>query len=510
MSSTISISPLTRIEGHLAVHAKTEPAGNGQKGARVSEAHCEGEMFRGLERILEGRDPLDAQQITQRICGVCPTPHGIASVQAQEMAYGIEPSRNGRLLQNLILAANYLHSHILHFYQLAGLDFVDVKSVLGYSGKDRLLVSLKQWVEGAIARKEAFPAAPFLPRCEGKYVASADVNVSLLAHYVQALDVRRTCDEMAAVFGARVPHSTALIPGGVTQVPTMERILAYRSRLKKVTEFAETIYLPDLLAVAKEFPQYLDIGRGCGSFLSFGVFPQNPSGERFIKPGAVVGGKWEPLDLEQIREDVGSSRFSQPSGLHPRAGQTIPSPSKKEAYSWIKAPRYRGHPMEVGPLARVMVNYQDPSGTWLKKGVDAFLADAKVPMEKLVSVLGRHVARGLETIWVAKRALQWLDELEVDGPPTRDFAIPRTASGYGLTEAPRGALGHWISIENYLIKNYQCIVPTTWNCSPRDDKGQPGPVEQAIAGTIVEDPAWPIEVGRIVRSFDPCIACAVH
>jgi ferredoxin hydrogenase large subunit/hydrogenase large subunit len=196
--------------------------------------------------------------------------------------------------------------------------------------------------------------------------------------------------------------------------------------------------------------------------------------------------------------------------LHPKAGRTIPSAGKTSAYSWIKAPRYRGQPMEVGALARVMVNYRDPSGTWVKHAVDRFLAEAHVPAEKLISVLGRHVARGLETLWVGRQALQWLDEVEVDGAPTRDFAIPQRAAGYGLTEAPRGALGHWLTIENHLIRHYQCIVPTTWNCSPRDDRGQPGPVEQALVGTIVEDPAQPIEVGRIVRSFDPCIACAVH
>jgi ferredoxin hydrogenase large subunit/hydrogenase large subunit len=501
---------MTRIEGHLAVHAKTDPAPNGKKGVRISEVHCEGEMFRGLEQILQGRDPLDAQQITQRICGVCPTPHGIASIQAQEMAYGITPPPNGRILQNLILAANYLHSHILHFYQLAALDFVDVKAVLQYDGKDRVLKGLKQWIQEAIARKDVFPAAPFLPRCEGEYLKNGDVNVSLLSHYVQALDIRRTCDEMAAVFAGRIPHSPAIVPGGVTQVPTIERILSFRSRLKKVMDFAENVYVADLFEVAKEFPQYFEIGRGYGNFLSFGVFPLDANGGRFIKAGAVIDGKWEALDQERIMEEVGHSRFSQPSALHPTTGQTNPSPKKENAYSWIKAPRYRGQPMEVGALARVMVNYLDPSETWIKTEVNKFLAKVKMPAEKLVSVLGRHVSRGLETLWVGKQAFQWLDELEVDGSPTCNFTIPKTASGCGLTEAPRGALGHWLLIDDYRIKNYQCIVPTTWNCSPRDDKGQPGPVEHAITGTIVEDPAQPIEVGRIVRSFDPCIACAVH
>jgi Ni,Fe-hydrogenase I large subunit len=512
MKNTISISPLTRIEGHLAVHAKTETTANGKnkKESRVSEAYCEGELFRGFETILKGRDPLDAQQITQRICGVCPTPHGIASVQAQEMAYGITPTHNGRLLQNLILAANYLHSHILHFYQLSALDFVDVKAILQYTGKERALISLKRWIEESIARKDVFPAAPFLPRYEADYVKSLDVNVSLVAHYVQALEIRKVADEMAAVFAGRVPHSTALVPGGVTQVPTLERILSYRARLKKVMEFAESVYVPDLLEVARTFPHYFEIGRGRNNFLSYGVFPQDTSGNRFIKAGAVIDGKWEPLDQEQILEEVGYSRFSQGPARHPKEGQTVPQAEKANAYTWIKAPRYRGQPMEVGPLARAMVNYLDPSATWVKKEVDAFLAGAKVSADKLNSVLGRHAARGLETLWVGKQAEKWLDELEIDGRPTCNFTIPKKAAGYGLTEAPRGALGHWLSIDNYVIDNYQCVVPTTWNCSPRDDRGQPGPVEHALIGTVVDDPQQPIEVARIVRSFDPCIACAVH
>jgi len=244
MISTLTLSPVTRIEGHLAIHAEIEPIASGEqstrpagepaaassrpaadkqagskKGCRVKEAHCEGEMFRGIEKILEGRDPLDAQQITQRICGVCPISHGMASILAQQNAYGLKPTHNGRLLQNLIQGANYLQSHILHFYHLAALDFVDVKAILKYSGSDRLLGKLKAWVEQAVARKDVFPAAPFLPRYERDYVQDVGVNMSLLSHYVQALDMRRICHEMAAVFGARLPHSTAIVPGGCTQVP---------------------------------------------------------------------------------------------------------------------------------------------------------------------------------------------------------------------------------------------------------------------------------------------------
>jgi hydrogenase large subunit len=318
------------------------------------------------------------------------------------------------------------------------------------------------------------------------------------------------CHEMAAVFGARLPHSTAMIPGGCTEQPTMERILAYRSRLQRIMSFVKSVHIPDLFRVAEEFPEYFDIGAGCGNFLCFGNFPMDESGAKFIQPGVVIGDKWEPLKPELITEEVACSRYSSRSGLHPSQGETIPAPDKNGAYSWGKAARYQGRPMEVGALARIMTNYLNPNTTWIKKEIDQFLEKTKIPAKKLVSVLGRHVARGLESLWIAKQAFHWLDEIEIGEPATRDFSIPKSASGYGLMEAPRGALGHWLTIENHLIKNYQCVVPTTWNCSPRDDRGQAGPVEQAIEGTHIENPAQPIEIGRIVRSFDPCLACSIH
>ncbi len=393
---------------------------------------------------------------------------------------------------------------------MAALDFVDVKAILRYSGNDRILGKLKAWVEDAVSRKEVFPAPPFLPRYEAGYAKDLDANLTLLSHYAEALEIRRICDEMGAVFGARLPHSTALVPGGCTQVANLERVLAYTARLKKVMAFVRDVYLPDLLRVAQEFPAYFDVGRGCGNFLCYGVFLMDDAGNKFIKPGVLIDGKWERLDPGRILEDVGCSRFSSPSGLHPARGETQPAPAKNGAYSWIKAPRYRGCVMEVGPLARLLVNYHDPGGSWVKREVDSLLSAQKIPLEKMASVLGRHVARGLETLWVARQAMKWLDEFDADGLPARDFSIPRVASGYGLTEAPRGALGHWLSIEDYKIQRYQCVVPTTWNCSPRDDRGQAGAVEQALLGALVENPLQPIEVGRIVRSFDPCIACAVH
>jgi ferredoxin hydrogenase large subunit/hydrogenase large subunit len=315
---------------------------------------------------------------------------------------------------------------------------------------------------------------------------------------------------MGAVFGARLPHSTALIPGGCTQTPTLERVMAYSARLKRVMGFIRDVYMPDMLQVAQAFPQYFEIGRGCGNFLCFGVFLKNDSGEKYIRPGTLIEGRWEALDEKAIQEQVRYSWYAPMSGVHPSMGETAAAPNKNGAYSWIKAPRYRGKVMEVGPLARVMVNYHDSGESEYKKEIENVLTALKVPPEKMTSVLGRHVSRGLETYWLARQALKWLDELSIDEMPARDFEIPKNGSGYGLTEAPRGALGHWLTIEDYRIKRYQCIVPTTWNCSPKDDEGRPGAVEQAIAGTVIEKPSQPIEIGRIVRSFDPCIACAVH
>jgi Ni,Fe-hydrogenase I large subunit len=511
MANTVTISPLTRIEGHLAVHTETESLPDGSQ--KITSARCEGEMFRGLEKILEGRDPLDAQQITQRICGVCPIAHAIASVEAQEMAYGITPVRNGRLLQNLIFAANYIQSHILHFYILAALDFVDIKAILKYNGGDRTLRTLKAWVENSIASKDVFPAAPFLPRYEvDQYIKSDEINWHLIANYAKALETRTIAHEMAAVFGAKLPHSTSIIPTGVTQVPTIERVLAYRARLDTLVAFIEECYIPDLVTAAKAYPQYWDIGKGYGNFLSYGVFRmEEATGEgirKFLPAGVVIDGKWEALDNKQISEYVANSRYSSASGLHPYDGQTIASPQK--GYSWLKAPRYRNNVMEVGPLARTMVAYYSPGGSSTKKEIDGVLNSLGLAPEKLNSVLGRHLARGLEALKVAKQAYEWLGEVELDKPAAKDFDIPQSGKGYGLTEAERGALGHWLVVGDYKVKNYQCVVPTTWNCSPRDDQGRPGAVEKALEGTIIADATQPIEPGRIVRSFDPCIACAVH
>lgn len=500
----VAIDPVSRIEGHLAIHTQVEAG-------RIVDARLSGEMFRGFEKILQGRHPMDAQQITQRICGVCPVSHGTASVLAQEMAYNVAPPKNGRLVRNLILGANYIQSHILHFYHLAALDYVDITAVTGYQGKDRLLQDLKGWVQKQTASKAEFAAAPFLPRYEGKYIQDEELNLRAVRHYLEGLDLRALAHKACALFAGKMPHMASLVPGGVTEQVTADKIAAYGAILSKLQAFIESAYLPDVLDVAAAFPEYFSIGRGCGNFLACGGFPEGEDREKtFLPAGVLAGGKALTFESGKITEDVKYSLFSSPSGLAPSVGQTAPRPGKSDAYSWLKAPRYDGSVMEVGPLARMLVAYHSGRIPQVKPMVDAVLAKFKATPEAMVSVLGRHAARAIECKIVADRCAAWLDALVPGEPTFNDFEIPQSCSGVGLVEAPRGALGHWIEIRDRKISRYQCVVPTTWNGSPRDDRGNPGPIEQALIGTPVADEAHPLEAARIVRSFDPCIACAVH
>ena len=504
MTRIIEIDPISRIEGHLAFRIETESD-------RIVSAYSSGEMFRGFEIILEGRDPLDAQQITQRICGVCPVSHGTASVLAQDMAYGVTPPKNGRLARNIILAANFIQSHVLHFYQLSALDFIDITAVTKYDGKDPALLKLKTWVDSQISANVLYPASPFLPRYDGGYAENAELNITGIKHYLDSLEIRALAHQLGAAFGGKLPHATAIVPGGVTERVTAKKIAACESMIEKLKTFIDTAYLSDVSAVAMQFPEYFDTGRGCGNFLAYGAFSESsdPSAT-FLPRGVVENGVLKPFDSSKIYEDVRYSMFSSPSGLSPGEGKTTPAPDKSEAYSWIKAPRYGQSVMEVGPLARMMVAYLKGSNPDITNALNNLLTAVGKNPEQLNSVMGRHAARSIECKIIADRCARWIGQLTPGKPTFEDFSIPQTGQGTGLTEAPRGALGHWLEIKNYKIKHYQCVVPTTWNCSPRDDKGNPGAVEQALEGTLIADKNHPIEATRVIRSFDPCIACAVH
>jgi ferredoxin hydrogenase large subunit/hydrogenase large subunit len=504
MSKTIVLDPVTRIEGHLAVKVEVE-------GGRVTQAFISGEMFRGFEQILRGRDPLDAQHVTQRICGVCPVEHGVASVLAQESAFNLAPSNNGRLVRNLLQAANFVMSHIAHFYLLSALDFVDVAAVVNYAGKDPGLCALRDWAKAQLESKSILPVAPFLPRYAARYLQDAEANFTALRHYLDALELRTVAHQMGAIFAGKLPHAATLIPGGVTETISALKITQFRTCLERLRTFIHTAYLPDLVAVAGAFPEYFSVGRGPGNYLAYGAFLESADGARKLLPeGVLAAGTLQPFDAEAITEDVGSSLFSSASGRKPSDGETVPAPSKNGAYSWLKAPRYQSRVMEVGPLARTLVAYHSRPEGPAKADVDSLLKVLGREPKDLESVLGRHAARALECKWIADRCRVWLDELRPGEPASTPFSVPESGRGRGLTEAARGALGHWLELRGGKIGNYQCVVPTTWNCSPRDDRGIPGAVEQALIGLAVADADNPIEVARVVRSFDPCLACAVH
>jgi len=501
----IELGPLSRIEGHLNV--KTTVTDN-----VVVDAQCVGEMFRGFEVILRGRDPLDAQQITQRICGVCPYAHAIASSYAQENAYGITPPTNGRILHNLIQGANHLYDYLLQFYQLSALDFIDITAIVNYKGADRELVQVKDWVKAELASKKTFAGAPFLPRLEGQYVNNDEINIGALKHYLEAMEVQKKANRAAAIFGGKFPHATGIFPGGCAQQPTIDHISAYQSLIEEVKDFIHQKYIPDLLAVAQAFPAYWNIGQSRGGFMSFGLLPLGPGSDskRLFASGVLLDGKVMPADFNLITEDVKYSRYSSASGLKVKEGELTPAPEKNEAYTWVKAPRYNGQMVEVGPAARIMVDYLQGNNQQVKELVDRFAGLAGIGPKELNSVLGRHLCRAISAVVIADFLLDETERIEPGAPSSLELEIPATGEGFGATEASRGALLHYIRLQDHKIEKYECVVPTTWNCSPRDDKGNPGAMETALIGTKVENPAMQIESVRIVHSFDPCLACAVH
>ncbi|MFC1892204.1 nickel-dependent hydrogenase large subunit, partial [Thermodesulfobacteriota bacterium] len=450
MGRSIKIDPISRIEGHLAIKVDVESD-------KVVKAFSSGEMFRGFETILRGRDPLDAQQITQRICGVCPISHGTASVLAQDMAYKIVPPENGRLARNIILAANYIQSHIIHFYQLSALDFVDIAAITRYEGKDQVLKDLKAWVQSQMASNTLYPAAPFLPRYDSKYIEDTELNITAIKHYLDALEIRALAQKMGAVFGGKLPHSTTLVPGGVTEKVTANKIAICREILNKLRVFINNAYIPDVLEVAKSFPEYFDIGKGYGNFLAYGVFQESEgTSSAFFPSGVINDGSLTTFNAAEISEDVKYSFYSSQSGLKPNEGSTIPEPGKSGAYSWLKSPRYKGAVMEVGPLARIMVAYMGTKNPEVNQLVNNTLAQLDLKPEALISTFGRHAARALEAKVIADRCALWIEQLTPDKPSFKDFDIPETGEGTGLTEAPRGALGHWLTIKDHKIENYQC------------------------------------------------------
>jgi len=470
----ITIDPVTRLEGHLKIEVTVEDG-------VVTDAKSSGTMFRGFEMMLQGRDPLDAPHYTQRICGVCPISHGMASCLNLESALGVDIPANGRILRNLVLGANFVMSHILHFYHLAALDYIDTTGVIDI--------------------------APWVPRYTTPDMVTDPTAATLVNHYVEALAIRRKAHQMAAIFGGKLPCAPSFVPGGCTEVPTQDKIHAFRTLLAEQQAFIDNTYIPDVLTVAGAFSDYFSIGVGCGNLLAYGVFDLT-DGSKLLKRGRCNSQlALDVVNPAEIIEYVAHSKYRDNEGKNPADGVTQPQADKPDAYSWLKAPRYDGQVYEVGPLARMVSNYLHGDAT-TQALVDGVLDGA--PHSVLFSVLGRHAARALEAKLVADAMHAWLDELVEGDPVYAESDIPRDASGIGLTEAPRGALGHWIDIKRRRIDRYQVVTPTNWNASPMDDLGQMGPIEQALVGTPVADLNQPIEVLRVVHSFDPCLACSVH
>lgn len=544
MAKRTIIDPITRIEGHLRVEVEVN-------GGKVTEALSSGTLFRGFEIIVKNRDPRDAGLFTQRICGVCTHVHYDASIRAVENAIKVLPPRNARIVRNLIKAAQYIQDHIIHFYILHGLDWIDVTQVLKadpakaeelamsvgstYNAGRSRFSAVKKKVENLVKSGQL---GPFANGYWGhpEYKVPPEGVLLIVSHYLDALEVQRLGGQIMAILGGKEPHTQGLVVGGVTCVRDIldpQRLGEVLFRFKKLKDFVETAYIPDLLLAGKIYKEYglKNIGAGHKNYLAYGDFPLSDDFDRknmLFPSGVILNGdlsKLIPFDPEKITEHVKHSWYKYPDenkGLHPKDGITEPyytglnpdgSCKENDKYSWVKAPRYDDKPMEVGPLARVLVAYASGNKE-IQNIVNGVLKSLELPASALFSTLGRTGARGIETLYIANNVEKWINEL-VENLKKNDetytpYELPKEAYGFGLIEAPRGALGHWVSIKNYKIEHYQCIVPSTWNFSPKDAKGQRGACEQSLIGTPCYSSEKPLEVLRTVHSFDPCLACAIH
>jgi [NiFe] hydrogenase large subunit/hydrogenase large subunit len=551
----IVVDPVTRIEGHLRVEAEVD-------GGFVKEAWSSSTMFRGIELILKGRDPRDAWVFAQRICGVCTTVHAIASIRAVENAVGAVPPPNARLLRNIIMAAQSVHDHVVHFYHLHALDWVDIVSALDAdpAKTSTLAQSISDWplsstsyFTGVRDRIKAFIERGQLGIFANAYWGHPayrlppEANLMAVAHYLEALDFQRRFIKIHALLGGKNPHPQSFLVGGMaTPVDpdsqaalNMNTIAALHKIVADGLDFVSRVYLPDVLAIGSYYKDWTTIGAGIGSYMAYGDYPEDDGAhpELFIPTGIIHDRdltKRAGVDHGKITEQIAHSWYDysvgDDKGLNPFKGETSPHytgpkpPFERldvaKKYSWLKSPRYDGKPMEVGPLARTLVAYNAGHPTRTKILVDKVLSSLGAGPEALFSTLGRLAARAVETQVLVENMGRWVDAL-ADNMARRDYRIqdnskwdpsswPRDCFGAGFHEAPRGALGHWVHISNGTIVNYQCVVPSTWNAGPRDTGGQPGPYEASLVGTPVAKPEQPLEILRTLHSFDPCMACGVH
>ena len=561
----IIVDPVTRIEGHLRIEAVINEEN------KVVDAFSSSTMFRGIETILKGRDPRDCGLMAMRICGVCTGTHYQRSIEAVEDAFDVTIPKNARLVRNLIQGALYVQDHLVHFYHLHALDFVDVISATKADPKKCVQESQK-WAKAAGVLPYTDSEAQFKAvqdrvikfAKQGRlgifgngywgnkhYHLTPEQNLIGVAHYLKALDIQRDLGKMQAIFGGKNPHPQSIVVGGVTCVQDIQnpaRIALFKQLLKEGTEFIKRAYLPDVYMAgtmyAKEATDKEATYKGVGgtgggllSYMSYGDFRLDDTGfyhsELLFPSGVVKEGdisKVFELDTSKITEDVTHSWYEGTKPLHPYDGETIPKYTgleKKEdgyaylktdeKYSWIKSPLYDGKKVEVGPLARMVIGYVKGNER-IKKYVDNFLTRANLPITVLFSTVGRTAARAIETELMADVMMDWCDELaknvangDLSTWSEFDFdEVSLNSKGQGLAEAPRGSLGHWVKIKDGKVENYQAVVPSTWNAGPRGPNEELGAYEASLIGTKVANPEEPLEIIRTIHSFDPCIACAVH
>ena len=557
MSKRVVIDPITRIEGHLRIEIEVQ---NG----KIVDAYSSGTMVRGFEKILKGRDPRDAWAFTERACGVCTTVHALASVRTVEDALGIAVPPNAELVRNLMFCAQYMQDHVVHFYHLHALDWVDVVSALKANPNEtsRIAQSISDYPKSSPKyfsdlqkRLTNFVNSGQLGIFANgywghpAYKLPPEVNLIGVAHYLDALEWQKEIVKVHTIFGGKNPHPNYLVGGAPCAINiddanalNSERLAYVGTLLDNAKTFIDQVYIPDLLAVAPYYLNWGGIGGGLENYLAYGDLPtngySNVSGFKFPR-GVILNRNLNEVhevdgkNPQQIEEFIKHSWYDysdgDDKGRHPWVGETKfnytgPKPPYDQLnvdgkYSWLKTPRWNGHPMEVGPLARMLVAYASGSKE-VQELVNSVLKKLNVPVAALFSTLGRTAARGLETMLVAGWAKEFYGQLlsNIKNGDERMFnnskwdpsTWPKEAKGVGLSEAPRGALAHWIVIKDQKIDNYQLVVPSTWNASPRDVKGQRSSYESALLGTPVANPEKPLEVLRTIHSFDPCIACAVH
>ncbi len=532
-SGPVIVDPVTRIEGHYRVEVEVT---NGY----VTNAWTSAQLFRGLEIILKGRDPRDAQHFTQRSCGVCTNVHALASVRCVDDAVGVQIPENATIFRNLVLAQQFLHDHIVHFYHLHALDWVDVVSGLSADPKKAAQLAndispnrkttaaelkavqdkLKAFVE--TGQLGIFTNAYFLGGHDAYYLP-AEANLVATAHYLEALKLQVKAARGMAVFGAKNPHTQFTVVGGVTCYDgmTAERINEFIGLYRETKKFIEEVYIPDLLAVASFYKDWAGIG-GTTNFLTFGEFPTDEKdlNSRFLPPGVIFDRdimNVQEFDHKKILEHVAHSWYEGDEARHPWQGVTEPkytSLDDKDRYSWFKSPRYDGRATEVGPLAHCLVAYGKGVPEF-KQAIDMVLKHLNVGPDALFSTLGRTAARGVETLVIANKMEGWINKLQenINSGKTDIYTpwdMPDEAYGVGFSDVPRGALSHWIHIKGGVIENFQLVVPSTWNLCPRDSNGVLSPIEEAFIGHPIADPKRPVELLRTIHSYDPCIACGVH